>query len=1030
MKHTLLFCIGLLFFATPSNAQAPNWLWAESGGGGFYQYGEGISADQSGNIFAAGRCSGTMDLGGISVTAGGATNPFVGEFNSSGTASWITETTYSGGIDYVFGFCKDNRDNTYTTGVVNSGAALFLDKHNKAGNKVWQITRTGTAQGNGIAADDNGNVYFTGQFNDTISFGGTLLTPKGTEDIFLAKFDSNGVAQWAISVGSSGNYDGGRGLAVDQLGNIYLSGSYNGTVSFGTITPATASAYPNFFIAKYNSSGVAQWVTTATNAGFGTSGQFAVPEPIVIDPCGNLYVTGSFVSTAVFGANSVTTSGTTGVFTAKCLNNGTGEWVSSGTGTGTNTGAGIALDKNANVYVTGDYTGTATFGSQSITATGISDAFVAKYSNSTGSLQWVQTATGSGISSAEGITVDNLGFVYVTGSIQNPCTFGTNTISGGDGDVFIAKLDTVPSPNYITAELSNQYCPGVSLAIPYNISGTFNNGNVFTAQLSDSSGSFVNSVNIGTVTSTVSGTLAITIPSNVITGTHYLIRIISSNPATSSYASCSNYITISNKLTVSLTSSLTDSVCKGANIILTATGGTGYTWNTGATTGGISVIIASDTTFTLVATSGSCTTDTSISFNVKSASAPAIAVTPISAELCNSSAVTLTATGATTYTWSPSTGLNTTTGAAVVASPTTSTTYTLTGTTGGCSSSDNVVVLEGPCQYVWPGDANNDLVVNNYDLIPIGIYFSESGTARDTTTNTWDGHLATNWGASQTNGMDEKYVDCNGDGKINAADTLAITLNYNDTHPFDSPYQPEAQAGKYPLYFLPDTTSYAAGSNVHVAVWLGTANTPVNGIYAIGYDIALNTSLLQAASLSFKGDSSFVGQKAINALTLTHINNDVETAITRFDHYNQSGYGKIGDLYFTISSLTPAQKMVLMFTSSLAVDSSGKPLGLILSTDTLTITKYTGINPLSVNNNQVSIYPNPSSGAFTITSSQPIDEVRVTNILGQTIFYNTVSSFNPNTLNQFTFKLSEEGMYFVTVTSGNNTVTQKLVVSK
>ena len=115
-----------------------------------------------------------------------------------------------------------------------------------------------------------------------------------------------------------------------------------------------------------------------------------------------------------------------------------------------------------------------------------------------------------------------------------------------------------------------------------------------------------------------------------------------------------------------------------------------------------------------------------------------------------------------------------------------------------------------------------------------------------------------------------------------------------------------------------------------------------------------------------------------------------------------------------------------MFTSSLAVDSSGKPLGLILSTDTLTITKYTGINPLSVNNNQVSIYPNPSSGAFTITSSQPIDEVRVTNILGQTILYNNKTSPTP----QFTFKLSEEGMYFVTVTSGNNTVTQKLVVSK
>jgi hypothetical protein len=85
------------------------------------------------------------------------------------------------------------------------------------------------------------------------------------------------------------------------------------------------------------------------------------------------------------------------------------------------------------------------------------------------------------------------------------------------------------------------YCAGSTITVPYTKFGTFNGpgifspGNDFTAQLSDSSGSFLNPVNIGTVTSTQSGTITAVIPAGTVPGTHYRIRVISSNlPVTGS----------------------------------------------------------------------------------------------------------------------------------------------------------------------------------------------------------------------------------------------------------------------------------------------------------------------------------------------------------------------------------------------------------------------------------------------------------------------------------------------------------------
>jgi len=137
-------------------------------------------------------------------------------------------------------------------------------------------------------------------------------------------------------------------------------------------------------------------------------------------------------------------------------------------------------------------------------------------------------------------------------------------------------------------------------------------------------------------------------------------------------------------------------VCAGASVNLMGTGGSIYVWSPAT---GLSctncqnptATPASTTTYTLTVSGGSCTPVTdSVTITVNPL--PVLSITPNITTICSGSSDTLVATGATSYTWSPSTGLNVTTGSTVIANPSLTTTYTLTGTSAGCTSTDSVLV--------------------------------------------------------------------------------------------------------------------------------------------------------------------------------------------------------------------------------------------------------------------------------------------------------------------------------------------------
>ncbi len=231
-------------------------------------------------------------------------------------------------------------------------------------------------------------------------------------------------------------------IATDKTGNSYITGWFEDSISFGSITLHAVITNNDFasdiFIAKYDINGNFVWAKRAggENYDYGNG--------ITCDTAGNIYVVGLFSLTATFGTHTVTSSGDYDVFVAKYDPNGTCLWVNSGGGTGWDVGSGVNIDKLGNCYITGAFRNTATFGTSSpMTSAGNYDIFVAKYDN-TGAFLWVRNSGGPGDDRGISISSDGASNCYVTGFFNGTINLGTsNLTSAGSSDILLAKYDAI-----------------------------------------------------------------------------------------------------------------------------------------------------------------------------------------------------------------------------------------------------------------------------------------------------------------------------------------------------------------------------------------------------------------------------------------------------------------------------------------------------------------------------------------------------------------------------------------------------------
>ena len=98
-----------------------------------------------------------------------------------------------------------------------------------------------------IVGDRNDNHYLTGGFSGTATFGDTTLPGNGSSDLYVAKQDANGKFLWAVRAGNPLTHDeSSKDIALDPSGNIYISGSFDGTAQFGSLSLTSVGGYDAF----------------------------------------------------------------------------------------------------------------------------------------------------------------------------------------------------------------------------------------------------------------------------------------------------------------------------------------------------------------------------------------------------------------------------------------------------------------------------------------------------------------------------------------------------------------------------------------------------------------------------------------------------------------------------------------------------------------------------------------------------------------------------------------------------------------
>jgi hypothetical protein len=199
-----------------------------------------------------------------------------------------------------------------------------------------------------------------------------VLTTSGVDDIFLLKFTNIGTPVWAKRAGGT-DYDYPSAMAVDNTGNIFLTGSFIGAAFFDA-QPLVSAGNDDMFLVRYNTNGNAVWMHSGGGSGF--DGGYG----ITFDNNGKLYVCGGFSSTANFGSQMITSASglLEDIFIARYDLNGNIEWVRRGGGVNADIAYGMVADVTGNAYVTGSFYNAINFGNNLI-SNGSSDFFLARF---------------------------------------------------------------------------------------------------------------------------------------------------------------------------------------------------------------------------------------------------------------------------------------------------------------------------------------------------------------------------------------------------------------------------------------------------------------------------------------------------------------------------------------------------------------------------------------------------------------------------------------------------------------------------
>jgi hypothetical protein len=403
-NHFKYFLLLTLLYSCPLFAQTHSFDWAKQAGGNNADEGKSITVDKDGNVYTTGE-----------YTSNGDFDPGVGVYNLN-TTSWNHQ--------------------------------IFVQKLTPDGDLIWAkgFGGSGYDRGEKIRTDLDGNVYVTGWFENTVDFSGFTKIAKGSKDIFLMKLSSSGTVLWVETFGGLG-FDSSTDLIIDDAMNIYLTGAFNSTASFGSQV-VTSNGQIDAFVLKMDQARNVKWVKTVGRT------LIDCAMSVEVDHQGNVYTTGYFSGTVDFDPNPtinyplVSTSSSADVYIQKLDSLGNFVWAKSLGAAWDDTPYDIHLDKDENLYIIGRFGLTIDFdpgpGSFPLTGSGNMDVFLLKL-DVAGQFIWAKRWGAASADYGISVTTDDEGNIYTSGYFFGFVDFdpglGERSLwSKGNGDLFISKL--------------------------------------------------------------------------------------------------------------------------------------------------------------------------------------------------------------------------------------------------------------------------------------------------------------------------------------------------------------------------------------------------------------------------------------------------------------------------------------------------------------------------------------------------------------------------------------------------------------
>jgi hypothetical protein len=453
-------CDGKGHCVKPVTCETSSCPWSRSFGNWAGQYALGLAVDAAGAIIISGPFEGILDFDGTELTS---TPPetnerwdgFVAKLAPTGAHLW-SMSFGDARRDSAEAVAVDPDGNVVVTGFFSGTVTLggpsltsigmhdvVVAKLDGSGNHLWSRSfgGTGRAYGRDVAVDPSGNVYVVGHFDGSLDLGGTLVS-AGRDDAFVAKLDSDGAVLWSRSFGGV-DHDTGWRVTIDPQGNALVTGTFEGTATFGASTLSSAGGH-DVFLLKLDAAGNVLW-----SFGFGGSEEEEARD-VVSDPSGRAVVTGTTRGNIDFGLGPACEHGGTNAYLVGVDADGTLDWSYCLAAGSDEAGAGLALTASGALEWTGAMANVADFGAIVSCPGNVAAVFLAS-ATTAGEVLSGKCYDGELEQYSTNVAVDPWGNVIVIGYFWGDLSFGTGSLEAcaydepeeppyNGADLFVAKV--------------------------------------------------------------------------------------------------------------------------------------------------------------------------------------------------------------------------------------------------------------------------------------------------------------------------------------------------------------------------------------------------------------------------------------------------------------------------------------------------------------------------------------------------------------------------------------------------------------